>query len=54
MILAGYLGKKSDMIVHHLAELKPESNISKRGQNNRKGDNLVNTDTLVIQMEKIP
>ena len=27
MILAGYLGKKSDMIVHHLAEMKPECHI---------------------------
>ena len=24
IILAGYFGKKSDMIVHHLAERKPE------------------------------
>jgi hypothetical protein len=25
--LAGYFGKKSDMIVHHLAEMKPDCHI---------------------------
>ena len=28
IILAGYFGKKSDMIVHHLAERKPECEIN--------------------------
>ncbi len=27
MTLAGYFGKRSDMIVHHLAEMKPKCRI---------------------------
>ena len=27
MVLAGYFGKKSDMIVHHLAVMKPDCKI---------------------------